>query len=89
MEPVNMFNIPVLFLGNGIKPLKYHRLATQPDVLATALDLMGLDFNDPIMGRSIFSGKEEHLKAAAQEIKPEKDTLAFVLSLAYFYNNER
>ncbi len=89
MGPVNRFNIPVLFLGDGIEPLKYHRLATQPDVLATALDLMGLDFNDPIMGRSIFSGKEAHLKAAAHGIKPEKDTLAFVLSLAHLYNNER
>jgi phosphoglycerol transferase MdoB-like AlkP superfamily enzyme len=84
MGPVNRFNVPVLLLGDGIEPLKYHSLATQPDVLATALDLMGLDFNDPLMGQSILSGKEQHLKAAAHEIKPEKDTLAFVLSLAYY-----
>jgi phosphoglycerol transferase MdoB-like AlkP superfamily enzyme len=88
MEPVNRFNVPVLLLGDGIEPLKYHQLTTQPDVLATALDLMGLDFNDPTVGHSIFSDKAAHLKAAAQEIKPEKDTLAFVLSLAYFYNNK-
>jgi len=56
--PVNMFHIPALILGGGIKPLNYDKIATQPDVLATALDLIGLDLEYPIMGKSIFSDKK-------------------------------
>jgi phosphoglycerol transferase MdoB-like AlkP superfamily enzyme len=52
--PVNMFHIPALILGGGIEPYRYDKLTTQPDVLATALDLMGLDLTYPIMGNSIF-----------------------------------
>jgi sortase (surface protein transpeptidase) len=33
----------------------YDALATQPDVLATALDLMGLDAEYPVLGHSIYS----------------------------------
>lgn len=53
--PVNMFRVPALILGDGIAPSVYEELATQPDVLATALDLMGLDLKYPIMGHTIFS----------------------------------
>jgi phosphoglycerol transferase MdoB-like AlkP superfamily enzyme len=52
--PVNMFRVPALILGEGIEPSVYGELATQPDVLATALDLLGLDLKYPIMGHSIF-----------------------------------
>lgn len=61
MVPVNMFHIPGLILGGGIEPLRYEALATQPDVLATALDLMGLEFSYPIMGHSIFSDEKSNL----------------------------
>lgn len=50
-----MFQIPALILGEDVEPLKYNKLSTQPDVLATALDLIGIDFSYPIMGHSIFS----------------------------------
>ena len=59
--PVNMFHIPALILGGGVKAMKYDRLSTQPDVLATALDLIGLDLKYPIMGHSIFSDKKRDL----------------------------
>jgi phosphoglycerol transferase MdoB-like AlkP superfamily enzyme len=56
--PVNMFHIPGLILADGIKPRVYDKVSSQPDVLATALDLIGIDFTYPIMGHSIFSDKK-------------------------------
>jgi phosphoglycerol transferase MdoB-like AlkP superfamily enzyme len=53
--PVNMFHIPALIIGGGVEPKRYNKLASQPDVLATALDYLGKDFSYPILGKSIFS----------------------------------
>lgn len=61
MVPVNMFHIPGLILGGSIKPLVYDKIATQPDVLATALDTLGMDLSYPIMGHSIFSDKKQNI----------------------------
>ena len=61
MVPVNMFHIPGLILGDGVTPKVYEKLSTQPDVLATALDLLGMDLHYPIMGHSIFSDKKQAL----------------------------
>jgi phosphoglycerol transferase MdoB-like AlkP superfamily enzyme len=59
--PVNMFHIPGLILGGGVKPMIYDKLSTQPDILATVLDLLGKDFKYPIMGHTIFSDKKQEL----------------------------
>lgn len=59
--PVNMFHIPALILGKNIQHIDYDNISTQPDVLATALDLIGLDLQYPIMGNSIFSDKKQNL----------------------------
>lgn len=59
MVPVNMFHIPGLILGEDIKPIIYDHISTQPDILATALDLIGLDLKYPIMGHSIFSDDKQ------------------------------
>jgi len=61
MVPIDMFQIPALILGKDIKPMSYDKITTQPDVLATALDLIGLDLEYPIMGHSIFSNKKENI----------------------------
>jgi phosphoglycerol transferase MdoB-like AlkP superfamily enzyme len=53
--PVNMFHIPALILGEGVEPREYTKLASQPDVLATAIDYLGKDLKYPILGKSIFS----------------------------------
>jgi len=53
--PVNMFKIPGLIMGGDIKPQRVGTLTSQPDVLATALDLTGLDLEYPILGSSIYS----------------------------------
>ena len=53
--PINMFHIPALILGEGIEAGSYDKLTSQPDVLATAIDLLGKDLTYPILGKSIFS----------------------------------
>lgn len=59
--PVNMFQIPALIISDNIKTQKYDTLSSQPDVLATALDLIGIDLNYPILGHSIFSNDKEEV----------------------------
>jgi phosphoglycerol transferase MdoB-like AlkP superfamily enzyme len=61
MVPVDMFQIPGIILGQDIKPTVYEGITTQPDVLATALDLIGLDLQYPIMGHSIFSDQKQNV----------------------------
>ncbi len=58
--PFTMFRIPAFILADGVEPKKVDRLTMQPDVLASALDLIGIDnLHYPILGRSIF---ENHKK---------------------------
>ncbi len=91
MVPVDMFQIPALILGGDIKPLEYNKISTQPDVLATALDLMGIDLKYPIMGHSIFSDKKQELalmqfhdfyalriKDKVAVLRPNKEPLTFL-----------
>jgi len=59
--PVNMFHIPALIIGEGVEPKEYNDLASQPDVLATALDYLGKDFTYPILGHSIFSNEKRNI----------------------------
>ncbi|RXJ80203.1 sulfatase [Arcobacter sp. F2176] len=59
--PVDMFHIPGLILGKDLKPSVYDKLTTQPDLLATTLDLAGIKSIYPIMGHSIFSDKKVDL----------------------------
>ena len=90
MVPVNMFHIPAIILGGGVKSKICDKLSTQPDVLATALDLIGLDLKYPIMGHSIFSDKKENIsfmqfhtsyalrvKNKVVVIRPDKEPLIF------------
>ena len=59
--PVKMFHIPALILGEGIEAKIYTHQASQPDVLATALDYLGMDLRYPILGHSIFSDDKRDL----------------------------
>ena len=89
--PVDMFKIPALILEKDIKPEFYDKLSTQPDVLATVLDLMGLDLTYPIMGHSIYSDKKRELallqfndfyalrvKDKVAVIQPKKETMTYM-----------
>ncbi len=59
--PVNMFHIPALILGEGIEAVSYDKLTSQPDILATAIDLLGKDLTYPILGKSIFSDSKKEV----------------------------
>jgi len=59
--PVNMFHIPALIMGEGVEPKEYNDLASQPDVLATAIDYLGKDLTYPILGNSIFSDNKKSI----------------------------
>jgi len=91
MLPVKLYHIPGMILGGGIEPLVVDRLTTQPDVLATALDLTGRDLSYPILGRSIFSDKKRDISLMqfndtyayrvgdkVAVLRPEKEALTFM-----------
>jgi len=59
--PIDMFHIPGMILGGGIQPVQVEQLMTQPDAIATALDLLGADLRYPILGRSIFSDTKNEI----------------------------
>lgn len=60
--PVHMFHVPAFIVADGLTPQRWDSLASQPDVLATALDLIGVDLAHPILGHSVFS--EAHREVA-------------------------
>ncbi len=88
--PVNMFHIPGLIISDGMKAQHFDKLSTQPDVLATAIDLLGIDLVAPILGNSIFSDKKQEVslmlfndtfalrvKDDVAVLGPEKEAQAF------------
>jgi len=96
LVPVNMFHIPALIISEGIKPQKFDALATQPDVLATALDLIGVDLTYPVLGHSIYSNAKREVslmmfndtfalreKNKVAVVQPNKEPLTFT------YENDR
>ena len=91
MLPVKLYHIPGMILGGGIKPQRVERLTTEPDVLATALDLTGQNLTYPILGRSVFSDKKKDLSLMqfndtyafrignkVAVLRPEKEALTFI-----------
>ncbi|MDD2782181.1 LTA synthase family protein [Sulfuricurvum sp.] len=94
--PVNMFHIPALIVADGLTPQKFDTLSSQPDVLATALDLIGVDLSYPVLGHSIFSNKKQEVafmlfndmfalrdRNDIAIVQPNKEALTFV------YKNDR
>jgi len=91
MLPVKLYHIPGMILGGGIEAMKVDRLSTQPDVLATALDLTGRDLSYPILGRSVFSDQKQDISLMqfndtyayrvgdkVAVLRPEKEALTFL-----------
>ena len=52
--PVPGFHIPGLIHLAGVAAQRYDGLASQPDLLATALGMIGVELKAPVLGRSIF-----------------------------------
>jgi phosphoglycerol transferase MdoB-like AlkP superfamily enzyme len=101
MVPVDMFQIPAVILADGIKPQEYNHLSTQPDTLASVLDLIGLDLRYPIMGNSIFNNKKTDIsfmqfnsfyalrvgdKVAV--LRPKKEPLTFIYKNKHLIKTE-
>lgn len=59
LVPVNMFHIPALIISDGLKAQRFNTLSTQPDVLATALDLLGVNLTYPVLGHSIYGDTKQ------------------------------
>lgn len=53
LVPVKNFHIPALILGADIEPRKIKTVASQIDLPVTALSLMGIDAEQPMLGRDI------------------------------------
>lgn len=99
LVPVNMFHIPALIIADGVKPQKVNVLTTQPDVLATALDLIGVNLSYPVLGHSIYSDAKrevslmmfndtfalrDHNKVAI--IQPNKEPVTFMYENEHLHN---
>jgi phosphoglycerol transferase MdoB-like AlkP superfamily enzyme len=61
LVPVPKYRIMGMILGGGITPQRVAKRSTQPDVLATALDAVGLDLTYPILGKSIYEDPEKEV----------------------------
>lgn len=53
--PVDKFHIPGLFLAPGLAPGTLERVASQIDLAPTALGLLGLDTEHPMIGRDLLA----------------------------------
>ena len=62
MVPVNMFHVPGFIVGENVEVKDYKKQASQADVLATAIDLIGIkDALYPILGNSIYSKNKKNI----------------------------
>jgi phosphoglycerol transferase MdoB-like AlkP superfamily enzyme len=60
--PFNMFKIMGVILGEGVEKKQINNLTMQPDLLATALDLIGInDLRYPILGHSIYTDHKKDM----------------------------
>ena len=57
--PVRHFHIPALILGPGVEPRHYTKIASQIDLMPTALHLIGLDLENPMPGRNVLAVPED------------------------------
>jgi phosphoglycerol transferase MdoB-like AlkP superfamily enzyme len=60
--PFNMFKIMGIILGEGVEKKHINQLTMQPDLLATALDLIGINnLRYPILGHSIYTDHKKDM----------------------------
>jgi len=67
LVPVEHFKIPAVFIGEGIQPKRDPRLASQLDLPATMLSLIGISSENPMIGFDLTREVPEHkLRAMMQ-----------------------
>lgn len=59
--PIDMFQIPAVIVSSDIPHQIFTNLTSQSDILATALDLIGIDLSYPILGNSIFKDNKKNI----------------------------
>ncbi len=59
LVPVDKFHIPGLIIGPGVPARSYDKLASQIDLPATLLSLMGLEAAHPMVGRDLLALPED------------------------------
>ncbi len=73
LVPVQHFRIPALIMGAGIEAKSYKPVASQIDLLPTALSLMGINSEHPAIGydlsKNIISNSDENGRAMMQFAK--------------------
>lgn len=60
LVPVKAFHIPAFIIADGLKPQVFSEITSQPDVLATAIDLLGVDLVHPVLGKSVYSNEKQN-----------------------------
>jgi phosphoglycerol transferase MdoB-like AlkP superfamily enzyme len=53
--PVSKFHIPGLILAPGLRPATFDRVASQIDLVPTALGLLGIETEQPMIGRDLLA----------------------------------
>lgn len=94
--PINMFQIPAVIVSEDLKPQIIEKLSSQSDVLATALDLIGLDLTYPILGNSVFKESKQEINLMLFDetfaYRKKEKVAILVPNLApqtYIYENSR
>ncbi len=74
--PINKFHIPGLIIAPGIKTGTYDRVASQIDMPATVLDIMGISCSHPMIGQSLLNLPEN---IPGRAVMQYGDTHAYLL----------
>jgi phosphoglycerol transferase MdoB-like AlkP superfamily enzyme len=58
--PISRFHIPAMFLGGSIQPDNVETVASQIDLLPTALSLLGMEALSPSLGRDLTRSEQRY-----------------------------
>jgi phosphoglycerol transferase MdoB-like AlkP superfamily enzyme len=65
--PIPSFHIPALIIGDGIKPKRDSRLASQIDLAPTLLSLIGVDSEHPMIGQDLTKVSDNYVGRAIMQ----------------------
>ncbi len=55
LVPIHQFKIPAILLGPNIPVMQYKKIASQIDILPTALRFLGIELEHPMIGRDVLA----------------------------------
>ena len=67
LVPIPSFHIPALIIGDGIKPKRDSRLASQIDLAPTLLSLIGVDSEHPMIGQDLTKVGDDYVGRAIMQ----------------------